>query len=332
MKRRAGATASPHSALGLRRRHARPQHRHQPRIPRQAEHIVDPLSSHQPISSSVENALNRRAAGSSPAASAGEAARTIRCHLLQRARRRTIDVRGPKLRRQQMIVRRTCRAADNSDVVVAMEDQRLLLLRHAPDRPSRPGPARSARGGLRCRRHELLHEQRLDRRRPMADLVIRPRLRGAQLQPVQRRLAGQRRAVPAASPATCRPAPPSPDRGAAYRGRSDPRSPARCRAPAGPPGCAAHVRSASDRADPRSRRPSDRSARPPDRWRQAAARQRPRSSSRHRTRRPRNGPRRVQIEQIRVTVCGHRGVPPVRDKPLLHKALSQIRSPDAATV
>ena len=41
---------------------------------------------------------------------------------------------------------------------------------------------------------------------------------------------------------------------------------------------------------------------------------------------------RCKTEQIRVTVCGHRGVPPVRDKPLLHKALSQIRSPDAATV
>ena len=34
--------------------------------------------------------------------------------------------------------------------------------------------------GGTVRLQELLHEQRLDRRRPMADLVIRPRLRAAQ--------------------------------------------------------------------------------------------------------------------------------------------------------
>jgi len=43
---------------------------------------------------------------------------------------------------------------------------------------------------------EQRHEQRLDRRRIIADLVIERRQRRAQLQPVQRRLAGHRRAVP----------------------------------------------------------------------------------------------------------------------------------------
>ena len=51
---------------------------------------------------------------------------------------------------------------------------------------------------LRCapvRLQEQLHQQRLDRRRIVADLVIARRLLPAQLQPVQRRLAGHRRAV-----------------------------------------------------------------------------------------------------------------------------------------
>ncbi|ESX23341.1 hypothetical protein X765_29085 [Mesorhizobium sp. LSHC440B00] len=44
------------------------------------------------------------------------------------------------------------------------------------------------------RTHEQIDEQRLDRRRIVADLVIARRLRPAQLQPVERRLAGNGRA------------------------------------------------------------------------------------------------------------------------------------------
>ena len=50
-------------------------------------------------------------------------------------------------------------------------------------------------GALPMRLQEQIDEQRLDRRRVVADLVIARRLRPAQLQPVQRALAGQRRAV-----------------------------------------------------------------------------------------------------------------------------------------
>jgi hypothetical protein len=52
-------------------------------------------------------------------------------------------------------------------------------------------------GGRSMRLQEQRHQQRLDRRRVIGDLVIARRFALAQLQPVQRRLAGHRRAVPA---------------------------------------------------------------------------------------------------------------------------------------
>ncbi len=45
------------------------------------------------------------------------------------------------------------------------------------------------------RRHEEVHEQPLDRRRIVGDLVVAGRLRPAQFQPVQRRFPGQHRTV-----------------------------------------------------------------------------------------------------------------------------------------
>jgi len=73
-------------------------------------------------------------------------------------------------------------------------------------------------GSPHMRLHEQVDQQRPDRHRIVTDLVVARRRKLAQLQPVKRRLAGDRRAVLVA-PRACLPAPPSADRGAARRGR-----------------------------------------------------------------------------------------------------------------
>src|SRR5712671_401952 len=68
------------------------------------------------------------------------------------------------------------------------------------------------------RLQELVDKKPFDGYRIVTDLVIARRLKLAQLQPVQRRLARNRRAI-LASRQACPPAPPSSDRGASDRGR-----------------------------------------------------------------------------------------------------------------
>ena len=111
-------------------------------------------------------------------------------------------------------------------------------------------------GRLGVRLQEQIDEQRLDRRRIVADPVIARCLGPAQFQPVQRRLAGHRRTV--AAPGFQLAGQHRHHRVVAQlsRGRSDPRSPARCRTRAGQPACPPRARSA------RTARPSEAGSKP----------------------------------------------------------------------
>ena len=104
-----------------------------------------------------------------------------------------VDVGPAQLGRQQMPAAEDVERQIAVAVVVAVEEAAFLM------------PVQRIVGGveieddLRRRRgmrvEEEIDEQRLDRRRIVADLVIARRLRPAQLQPVERRFAGQRRTV-----------------------------------------------------------------------------------------------------------------------------------------
>jgi hypothetical protein len=72
---------------------------------------------------------------------------------------------------------------------------------------------------LAVRIEEQGDEQRLDGTRLVADLVIAAGNRAGELEPVQRRLAGNRCAIAAARRELAPPAPPSAGRGEARRGR-----------------------------------------------------------------------------------------------------------------
>jgi hypothetical protein len=85
------------------------------------------------------------------------------------------------------------------------------------------------------RLEEELAEQALDRRRIMADLVVARGLGRGVLEPVERALAGERRARLAPRRELAGEGLPAPDRGAADRDRSDLHTPARCRIPVVPP-------------------------------------------------------------------------------------------------
>ena len=115
----------------------------------------------------------------------------------------------------------------------------------AADRRWRRGRGRSASGGVRCASRNSSTNSRSIAGAVMADLVVaRRRLRRRMLEPVERGLAGQRRAVRAPRLELAGQRSPAPGRGAARRGRSGPRSPARCRTPAGRPGSRPRARSA----------------------------------------------------------------------------------------
>ena len=104
-----------------------------------------------------------------------------------------VDVGAAQLGRQQVPAAEHVERQVAVAVVIAVEEAAFLM------------PVQRIVGGVEIeddllrrslvRLQEQIDEQRLDRRRVMADLVIARRLGSAQLQPVQRPLAGHRRAV-----------------------------------------------------------------------------------------------------------------------------------------
>ena len=250
-------------------------------------------------------------------------------HLFDRASR-GIDIRAPQLGRQQMPAAEDVQRQVAVAVVVAVEEAPLLMAMQRIVRGIQV--QHDLRRWHPVRLQELLHEQRLDRRRPIADLVIRPRLRTAQLQPVQRRLAGHRRAVP---PLRLQLAGQHRHHRivaqrivvdqilVAQRDAEHPLAHQGAQLMFDQPPIAL-IHEAGGEAVDQPNRPI------------GGAKQQGAGVRGHRPAIERGDHGTVldgcKTEQIRVTVCGHRGLPPVRDKPLLQKAFSQIRSPDAAIV
>ena len=94
----------------------------------------------------------------------------------------------------------------------------------------------SSGGGLCASRNSSTNSRSI-KRRVVADLVVARRLPGRRvLEPVEGRLAGQRRRSRRDGRRACPWSRPAPGRGAGRRGRPDPRSPAPARTRAGPPG------------------------------------------------------------------------------------------------
>jgi len=112
---------------------------------------------------------------------------------LLHAARAGVDVRGPKLGRQKVPAAKNIERQITVAVVITVEEAALLVTVHwvvggiqiKNDLPWRP----------RMRLQEQPHQQGLDRRPVIGDLVVARRFRPAQLQPVQGRLARHRRAV-----------------------------------------------------------------------------------------------------------------------------------------
>ena len=162
---------------------------------------------------------------------------------------------------------------------------------------------------------EQIDEQRLDRCRVVADLVVARRLG---------RLSSSRFSVSCRPPArnrpggppACRPGPPSSDRAAAGRGRSGPRSPAhaehslanqRARPRARPaPRMRASVKQAANRSiNPIARSVCSQQQRTGIRCDRATIKRRHHRAARDR----------CKFKQRRVTLCRHRGTPPLQQKP-----------------
>ena len=138
-----------------------------------------------------ERSRNRRAARCGPWASAG--APGPRCARSPQPSRRPHRCWRAAAWRTKGDHRRRRRAAGSSSGR-SSRGRNAPPGRRAVDRPWHPDPARSLRRGGVCVQ-EQIDEQCLDRRRVVADLVIARRLRPAQLQSVECRLAGHRRAV-----------------------------------------------------------------------------------------------------------------------------------------
>ena len=182
-------------------------------------------------------------------------------------------------------------------------------------------------GGGADARRERCRRIRLRSPAIVADLVIARRLRPAQLQPVERRFAGQRRAIRAPGFELAAPASPSPDRGATGRGRSDPRNPAPPRIPAARP--AGHrvfdqLRRAAIRE---ARRRTARSTGWPGRWPRAASPRPPNSSCRRQTRPPPPALQCVQIPTDPRYTLSASGFPGLRDKPFSQHDFLRSRAP-----
>ena len=104
-----------------------------------------------------------------------------------------VDVGAAQLGRQQMPAAEDIERQIAVAVIVAVEEAPFLV---AMDRIIRGVQIEDDPVGSGCMRfHEQIDKQRFDRRRIVADLVIARRLGLRQFQPVQRRLAGHRRAI-----------------------------------------------------------------------------------------------------------------------------------------
>ena len=163
----------------------------QPRVARQAEHVVHAIGlapGHQGLAGEAGIAAQQDARPRPAAADAADDPRD----LLHRAGR-AVDVRAPQLRRQQVTAAEDVERQVAVAVVIAVEEPAFLLAVQRIVRGIQVEDDLPRRLGVRLQ--EQIDEQRLDRRRVMADLVVARRLRPAQLQPVQRDLAGHRRAV-----------------------------------------------------------------------------------------------------------------------------------------
>ena len=163
----------------------------QPLVLLQAEqevHAVRLAPSHQLL---ARKARCRRATGCAPAASGADLRDDPR-HLLHRTRRR-VDVGAPQLGHQQMTAAEHVERQIAVAVVIAVEEPPLLL---AVQRiVGRIEIEDDLLGRASCASRNRSTNRPLDRHRIVADLVIARRLQPAQLQPVERRLAGHRRAI-----------------------------------------------------------------------------------------------------------------------------------------
>ena len=116
-------------------------------------------------------------------------------HRLHRAVRR-VDARAPQLGVQQMASAEHVERQIAVAVVIAVEEPPLLLAMHRIVGGVEIEDDLARRALMRLQ--EQVDHQPLDGHRIVTDLVIARRLQAAQLQPVQRRLAGHRRAILAA--------------------------------------------------------------------------------------------------------------------------------------
>ena len=111
---------------------------------------------------------------------------------------RGVDVGAPQLGRQQVPAAEDVQRQVAVAVVVAVEEAALLVAVQRIVGGVEIEDDALGRRGMRLQ--EQRHEQPLDRARVMADLVVaargKPGLPRAQLQPIERALAGHRRAVP----------------------------------------------------------------------------------------------------------------------------------------
>ena len=185
------------------------------------------------------------------------------------------------------------------------------------------------RGARSCASRNRSTSRCLDRRRIVADLVIARRFQLAQLQPVERRLAGHRRAILA------------PRRKLARQHRHhrivaqlvvvveilvaerDRQTPAA--RPASPPRARSTPRAARRESTPQT----DPSVRSPDPSPPAATLPHPTSPVRHQTPLPQGGLQQFQNQSILRYTLSASGLSSNRSKVVVAQQLSLIRSPDA---
>jgi hypothetical protein len=164
----------------------------QPGIARQAEQEVDAVllaPGHQRLPREAAVAAQHDAHPRPAGADLADDAR----YLLDRAGR-GVDVRAPELRRQQVAAAEDVERQVAVAVVVAMKEPPLLM---PVDRiVSGVEVEHDLLRRLRVGVEEQVHEQRLDRRAVVGDPAVAVGFRRAMLQPVQRALAGERRAAP----------------------------------------------------------------------------------------------------------------------------------------
>ena len=297
-----------------RRDQARPRSRRQAARCAPTEQEVDPIGlapGHQIVPRKARVGAHQDAHPRPPTPNLRDDAR----HLLDRAVRR-IQGGTPQLGEEQMAPAEHVEGQIAVAIVVAVEKSPLLLAVHRIIR--RIEIENDLFGSPHMRLHEQVDQQRPDRHRIVTDLVVARRRKLAQLQPVERRLAGDRRAVLASRlELACQ-----------HRHQrivaqlivvvEYPRNRARSRTPAGRPASRPRARSAPGVARRESTPQTDPSFRSHDRSLPEATRQRPTSPSRHQTPLPQHGLQRFQNQTLLRYSPLCIGVLPNRLKWLLH--------------